>query len=99
RQTEVDRLQAFHATAAEMLMQIGDAARARAAYARAIDLSGDPRVREWLRKRVTPVDERGRASFDFDSSDRSDEEGKASSLRFRSRFFQMEEGSADRLST
>ncbi|HIW45915.1 MAG TPA: RNA polymerase subunit sigma-70 [Candidatus Yaniella excrementigallinarum] len=74
RQTEVDRLQAFHATAAEMLMQIGDAARARAAYARAIDLSGDPRVREWLRKRVTHVDERGRASFDFDSSDRSDDE-------------------------
>jgi len=55
-------------------MQIGDAARARAAYARAIDLSGDPRVREWLRKRVTHVDERGRASFDFDSSDRSDDE-------------------------
>lgn len=53
RHPELERLQAFHATRAELLMQIGDAARARAAYARAIDLCGDPRVREWLRQRGT----------------------------------------------
>lgn len=46
---EVERIQAFHAVRADVLVHAGDKRLAHAAYARAIELSNCPEVRAWLR--------------------------------------------------
>ena len=54
-EAELESYQPFHATKADLLRRRGDAAGARAAYEKAIDLSANAAEREFLNRRVSTL--------------------------------------------